>query len=337
MTGPFAGAPPRQVGPLTLRTRVLAAPMCGATKPPYRRMARRFGADVVFTEMVKAHLVVERHPKTLDLLARVPGEEPVGAQVCGADPDVLARAATILEELGFALVDINMGCPVRKVVQRGAGAALLRDPARVEAIVAACRRAVAIPVTAKIRSGWDDAGFADPATLARAVEAGGGAWVTIHGRTRTQRHDGAVDTDGLAAAKAAVAIPVIANGGIRTGADAALLAARTGCDAVMIGRGAYGRPWLFRDAARALRGAAPLPEPTVAEVADLAREHLDGMVDLLGDHGVRVFRKAAGWYLVGPELADLRDRAHRTRDPATMRAILAEWRRSARPAAAQGA
>lgn len=314
------------IGSIPLTHRVLAAPMCGATKLPYRRLARRFGADVVFTEMVKAHLVNEGSPRTLELLARGPEEEAVGAQLCGGEPEVLARAAARVEALGFALVDINMGCPVKKVVQSGAGAALLQDPARVEAVVAACRRAVSIPVTAKIRAGWADKGFADAATLARAVEAGGAALVTIHGRTRAQRHEGEVDAEALARAAAAVAIPVVANGGVVRGEDAARLLAATGCDAVMIGRGAYGRPWLFRDAARALAGLPPLPPPTAAAQVDLAAEHLEGMLELMGERGVLLFRKYASWYMSEPSDAPFRDRAHRVREPEAMRAVLADWR-----------
>ncbi len=326
---------PFSIGALRVEKGVLAAPMCGATKLPFRRLARRFGADVTYTEMVKAHLVVEGSRKTLELLARGADEDAVGAQLCGGDPEVLARAAERVEALGFGLVDLNMGCPVKKVVQTGAGAALLRDPARVEAAVAACAQAVSIPVTAKIRSGWAD--YADAAVLARAVEAGGAAAIAIHGRTRAQRHEGEVDHEALARAKAAVSIPVIANGGVRNGEGAVRMLAETGCDAVMIGRGAYGRPWVFRDVARALRGEAPLPPPSGDALCDVVREHLEGMVELMGDHGVLVFRKYAGWYMTDPADAPLLDRAHRTREAAGMREVLAAWReRLTEPTLASG-
>jgi len=314
-------------GRIPVRSRVLAAPMCGSSKLPYRRIARRFGADVVYTEMVKAKPLSHDDPKTLSLLRTAPDEAPCGAQVCGADEDLVARAAARLEALGFPLVDLNMGCPVRKVVREGAGAALLREPARVEGLVRACRAAVGVPVTVKIRSGWDHKGEVDAAVVCRAAEAGGAALVTIHGRAREQRHEGAIDYAAIARAKAAVGIPVVANGGIAAAADAARMAAETGCDAVMIGRGAHGRPWLFRDAARALAGQGPLPEPGLDALVAVALDHLAGMVELMGERGVRAFRKYAAWYFRGGrDSAAFRDRAHRTSCPEAMRALLLEWR-----------
>lgn len=319
---------------IPVRHRVLAAPMCGTSKPPYRRLCRRWGADVVYTEMVKAHLLVRGDPKTLELLATAPDEAPVGSQICGAEPDVMAEAAVRLEAMAFALVDINMGCPVKKVVRTGAGAALLKDPGRVEAVTRACVEAVDVPVTVKIRSGWDHQGHADVAELARAVEAGGAALVTIHARSRAQRHEGAVDAAALARAKGAVAIPVVANGGVVSGEGARQLLRETGCDAVMIGRGAHGRPWLFRDAARAIAGEGPLEPPDRSTRFAIASEHLEGMVALMGLHGVLVYRKYAGWYMA--DAPDLMRRAYRTRDPEAMRAILSEWAARAEPVGSEG-
>ncbi len=315
------------IGGIPVLGRVLCAPMCGASKLPYRRMATRFGADVVYTEMIKAGALVRGCRKTRALLATTPDERNVAPQICGADPSELAGAAALLEQLGFPLVDLNMGCPVRKIVSSGAGAALLKDPAKVEALTRACVRAVGVPVTVKIRSGWDDRGHVDAAIVARAAEAGGAALVTVHGRARSEKHTGEIDYDALARAKRAVSIPVVGNGGIRGGDDALTMIRQTGCDAVMIGRGAYGRPWVFRDVARALAGLPPLPDPTLAEVAGLALEHLDGMVDLMGSHGVLVFRKYAAWYFKGaPHSAQFRDRAHRLREPEAMRELIVAWR-----------
>jgi tRNA-dihydrouridine synthase B len=324
-------------GRISVANRVLAAPMCGTSKLPYRRIVRRLGADVVCTEMVKAHLVVAGCPRTEELLVTASDEEPCAAQVCGAEPEVVAEAARLLEGRGFPLIDINMGCPVRKVVRAGAGAALLRDPARVEQVVAACVAAVSVPVSVKIRSGWNQVrgqGEASAATLARAVEAGGAALLTVHGRSRDRRHQGQVDLDSLSAAKQAVAIPVVANGGVRSGQDAVSLLESTGCDAVMIGRGAHGRPWLFRDAARALAGLSPLPPPGPEQICRLIAEHLHGLVALLGPHGVLQFRKHAGWYFqagetVGEEQAEsFRQRAYRLREEAAMTGLVAEWGRA---------
>lgn len=313
---------------IPVRNRVLAAPMCGATKPTYRQQATRFGADLVYTEMVKASRVARRDPRTLRFVDRAPGETNCAPQISGSDPAVMAEATRLLvDELEFPLVDINMGCPVRKIVTSGAGAALLRDPRQVESIIAACVQAVQVPITVKIRSGWDHKGHADVTDLVRAAEAGGAQLISIHARARSQGHEGEVDTQALTRAKAAVSVPIVANGGIQSGEDALTLLQRSGCDAVMIGRGAYGRPWIFREATRAIAGQAPLPEPSPAEVCDLIAEHFEGMVQFMGAPGVRVFRKYAGWYFQGSEAADdFRRRAYRTSAPEEMRQLVAEWR-----------
>ncbi|MEZ6184262.1 MAG: tRNA dihydrouridine synthase DusB [Planctomycetota bacterium] len=313
-------------GRVPVRNRVLAAPMCGASKLPYRLQARRFGADVVYTEMVKAKPLVRDDLKTLRLLGTAAEEAPCAAQVCGAEPARMARASAKLEALGFPLIDLNMGCPVKKIVREGAGSALLKDPARIEALVKACVAAVDAPVTVKVRSGWAHQGHQDVATIARAAEAGGAALITIHARSREQRHDGPVDTEALAAAKQAVAIPVVANGGITRAADALTLLAESGCDAVMIGRGAHGQPWLFRDVARALRGEPPLPPPTPAVRLALMREHFEGLLALLGDHGVQLFRKHARWYFHSrPEAPEFVERLYRSREPEAVRGLFAAW------------
>jgi tRNA-dihydrouridine synthase B len=314
-------------GKIDIRNRVFAAPMCGASKLPYRRLARRFGADIAYTEMVKAYPLVRDDRKTKELLLTAVDEQPCGPQICGGDPETMGRAAAALEAMGFPLVDINMGCPVKRVVNEGAGAALLKDPAKVEAVTAACVRAVSVPVTVKIRSGWSHQGHADAATLARAVEAGGAKLITIHGRPRTQHHSGEVDFASVASAKAAVRIPLVANGGVNSAQDARRMVAETGCDAVMIGRGAYGKPWLFRDVARALAGLPDLPPPPAEVVCDVMDEHLAGMVEILGPTGVLLYRKYAAWYFTHlPWGAHFRDRAYRAREPQEMRVLLREWR-----------
>ena len=316
-----------RLGALEVRNRVLAAPMCGASKLPYRRQASRFGADLVYTEMVKAEPLARGDAFTRELVAWGPDEASCGPQICGHDAAVLAEAAAWLADEGAPLVDLNMGCPVRKVVKKGAGAALLKDPRRVEEVTRACADAVAVPVTVKIRSGWDHQGHADVVDLVQAAEAGGAALITIHARARSQRHEGEVDTAALARAARAASVPVVANGGIMDGEGARELLERSGCAAVMIGRGAYGRPWLFRDAARAIAGLDPLPPPGPEERCDLIAEHLEGMVALLGPHGVKVFRKYARWYFRGVEGGeDFRRRACRVSEPEDMRALVAEWR-----------
>lgn len=318
-------------GRIAVRNRVFAAPMCGASKVPYRRMARRWGADIAYTEMVKAYPLVRHDRKTKELLVTAQDEAPCGPQICGGDPDTMGRAAAVCEAMGFPLVDINMGCPVKRVVNEGAGAALLKDPARIEAVVRACVQAVSIPVTVKLRSGWSHQGHADAATLVRAAEQGGAALITVHGRPRTQHHQGDVDFESIARAKRAVSVPIVANGGICAADDAVRMVRETGCDAVMIGRGAYGRPWLFRDVARALSGRAALPPPDWEGVCDIMEEHLEGMVELLGPVGVRLYRKYSAWYFRDlPWGAHFRDLAYRASEPEVMRELLREWRAHAR-------
>jgi tRNA-dihydrouridine synthase B len=332
LPGPVPGLPDVPVryligGKIPIRFGVFAAPMCGASKLPYRRLARRHGADIVYTEMVKAYPLVRDDRKTKELLFSRPDEAPCGPQICGGDPDTMGRAAAVLEGMGFPLVDINMGCPVKRVVNEGAGAALLKDPKKVEAVIRACVSATTLPVTVKIRSGWDHQGHVDAAMLALAAEAGGASLITIHGRVRSQHHQGAVDFEGLARAKAAVRIPVVANGGVNSAEDAVHMVRATGCDGVMIGRGAYGRPWLFRDVARALAGLPLLPPTSGEGVCDIMSEHLEGMLELMGSYGVLLYRKYASWYFRDlPWGAHFRGRAYRTREPDDMRALLADWR-----------
>jgi tRNA-dihydrouridine synthase B len=322
-------------GRIPIRNRVFAAPMCGASKVPYRRMARRWGADIAYTEMVKAYPLVRDDRKTKELLVTAADEAPCGPQICGGDPDTMGRAAAVLEGMGFPLVDINMGCPVKRVVNEGAGAALLKDPAKVEAVVRACVQATSVPVTVKLRSGWSHQGHADAVALVRAAEQGGAALITIHGRPRTQHHNGDVDFASIARAKQAISVPLVANGGIQTADDAVRMLRETGCDAVMIGRGAYGRPWLFRDVARALTGRAPLPAPGWEGICDIMEEHLEGMVALMGPVGVRLYRKYAAWYFRDlPWGAHFRDVAYRTSEPDVMRDLLRQWRAHTRACAA---
>lgn len=325
-------------GRIPIRNRVFAAPMCGASKLPYRRLARRHGADIAYTEMVKAYPLVRDDRKTKELLVTAPDEAPCGPQICGGDPETMGRAAAVLEAMGFPLVDINMGCPVKRVVNEGAGAALLKDPAKIEAVVRACVQAATVPVTVKLRSGWSHQGHADAVTLVRAAEQGGAALVCIHGRVRSQHHEGDVDFDAIARAKQAVSIPIVANGGIESAEDALVMVRETGCDAVMIGRGAYGRPWLFRDVARALTGRPPLPPPGWEGICDVMEEHLEGMLDLLGVVGVRLYRKYASWYFRDlPWGSHFRDRAYRASEPEVMRALLRDWREHTRACEAAAA
>ncbi len=288
-----------QIGPLPLDGPVLLAPMAGVTNRPFRVMARRHGCALTATEMLSADFLVRQTPAQRALHRVVPEERPMALQVMGADPGVMAEAARICEDLGADLVDVNMGCPVKKVVSRGAGAALLNDPDRAARVVEAMAGAVRIPVTAKLRAGWQDDRLSAPEVAAR-LERAGAAALAVHGRTREQQYRGTVNTDLIARVKQAVSIPVAANGDVLQPGDARALLEATGADAVMIGRGAIGNLWLFRAAAAAIAGR-PVPErPTAGERLAEFREHLDR---LLADEGewlaIRRMRKYAPYYATG--------------------------------------
>ncbi|MBI3723128.1 tRNA dihydrouridine synthase DusB [bacterium] len=317
---------PIRIGSVEIRNRVLAAPICGASKVPYRTLARRFGADLVYTEMVKAYPLVRGNDRrTLELLRTDPAEFPCVPQICGADEDVMADAARRLEQLGAPLIDINMGCPVPKVVKEGAGAALLREPARVERVVRACASAVGIPVTVKTRSGWDGREFTG-IDAARAAEQGGARLITIHARTREQRHGGAPDLASIAAVRAAVGIPVVGNGGVVSAESALAMLRQTGCDAVMVGRGAFGRPWVFREIARAIRGEPPPERPSIDEVAEIVRWHLARTHETEPFRGHGLSRRYVAWYFrEAPYGTFFRDRAFRTKDRGEMEALVDEF------------
>lgn len=255
------------------------APMAAYTDLPFRRLCRRFGAGLVYTELTSVDGLVRNSAATWHLLATNPSERPVAAHLYGHDPETFARAAAMVEARGgFDLIDINAGCPVPKVVRRGAGAGLLREPERLYAVVRAVRAAVRLPVTVKTRIGMTERG---PSILeiARAIEEAGADALALHARFTSARHAGPADWDRIAEVKRALRIPVIGNGGIRSPEEALARWRESGADAVMIGRGALGNPWLFAGCLAALRGE-PWQPPTFEERRAAALEHLQGLVEL---------------------------------------------------------
>jgi nifR3 family TIM-barrel protein len=290
-----------KIGTLQLAGPVLLAPMAGITDLPYRLIMKRFGAALVFTEMISANGLFFNGQGTRDLLLSAPEERPLGVQLFGDDPGLLAAAAS--QVTPFAdLIDLNCGCPVRKVVGSGAGSALLRDPAKVAAIVAAVRRATPLPLTIKIRSGWD-ANQRNYLEIARLAEAEGVDAITLHPRTKTQLFSGRANWQDIAELKHAAGVPVIASGDLFTADDAVAVMQQTGCDAVMIARGGYGNPWLISQILARLQGSS-VPPPTAAERLAMAGEHLDlhlatfGAARTLGH-----MRKHLCWYTHGLEHA----------------------------------
>ena len=286
-----------RLGAHILRNGLFVAPMAGVTDRPFRTLCRRFGAGLAVSEMVSARAELRSTRKSRLRLEHQGEPAPVAVQILGADPAQMAEAARYNVDQGAQIIDINMGCPAKKVCQVAAGSALLEDEALVARILERVVTAVSVPVTLKLRTGPDPARRNAP-RLARIAEAAGVQLLAIHGRTRACGFTGAVEYDSIAAAKAAVRIPVIANGEIASADDARRVLAHTGADGVMIGRAAHGRPWIFREIEHELATGACLAPPGLAEISAVVLEHLEALYALYGGpQGVRVARKHIGWYL----------------------------------------
>jgi tRNA-dihydrouridine synthase B len=286
-----------KLGALAIEPAVLLAPMAGITDSPFRSLARELGCPAVVTEMVSSEGIIRGQAGSTRLLFFGPGEHPIIAQIFGSRPESMAEAARRCQELGFDAVDINMGCPVKKVVKSGAGAALMRDPQNAARIVAAVRRAVSLPVSAKLRSGWSPEEI-NAADLARRLADCGLDAVTVHPRTRNQFYSGSADWRVIARVAAAVKIPVVGNGDLRTKADAGRMREQTGCAGVMVGRAALGNPWLLGSTA-----GRPGGPPGREEIHRVFCIHLQKMIDWMGSPGRAVMRmrKHAVWYTRGVE------------------------------------
>ena len=285
-----------RIGPYSIEPGVILAPMAGVTDKPFRMLCKRLGAGLAMSEMTTSDPRFWQTGKSLRRMDHAGEPDPVGVQIAGTEPAVLADAARYNVDHGAQLIDINMGCPAKKVCNAWAGSALMRDEALVARILEAVVGAVDVPVTLKIRTGWD-AGHRNAPAIARIAEASGIAALAVHGRSREQQYTGVAEYDTVAAIKAALRIPVIANGDIDSPLKAAEVLRRTGCDAVMVGRAAQGRPWIFRHIAHYLANGELLPEPSPAEVRDILLGHLDALHAFYGEEsGVRIARKHLGWY-----------------------------------------
>jgi len=307
-----------RIGPVEFDSPFLLAPLAGVSDSPFRQLAREQGAAGVYTEMVSADGLVRGQQATLDYIAFEPLERPIGIQVFGSEPGVMAEAARVLSDLPAErrpdLIDINMGCPVRKVVNRCAGAALLQDVPRIERIVAGMVEASRVPVTAKIRLGWDG-NSRNVVEVSRALEGAGAAAVAIHARTRAEKFEGTAHWDMIGEAKRAVGIPVIGNGDVRDPGDALRMLETTGCDGVMMGRAAFGDPWVFRRTHAAWARGESLPLPTARERLEAGLRHLGMLVRSVGEGcAAREMRKHVAWYVKGlPHSARVREQVNRTR------------------------
>ena len=284
-----------KIGAHVLANAVLVAPMAGITDRPFRRLARRFGAALAVSEMVSARPELRASRKTRLRLDHAGEPGPISVQIAGADPVQLAESARCNVGLGAEIIDINMGCPAKKVCNAYAGSALLADEALVARVLETVVAAVAVPVTLKIRTGPSPE-RRNALRIARIAESAGVQMLAIHGRTRACMFEGDAEYETIAEVKAAVRIPVVANGDIRAPEDARRVLERTGADAVMIGRAAHGRPWLYGAVARYLESGEQTPPPAPREIGRVLIEHLDGLYDLYGDEqGARVARKHIGW------------------------------------------
>lgn len=293
---------------------LILAPMAGVSEAPFRQICRRYGADVLMTEFLSAEAIRRGIRKTLEGAEFEEVERPIGVQIYGADADALARAAAIVTETYHPeFIDINFGCPVKKVVQRNGGSGCLRDMALVEKIIRAVVGATHLPVTVKTRSGWSEEAR-DPVAIALRMQDAGARAFTLHARTRTQMFSGKADWDEIARVVEALEIPVIGNGDVQTGVDILRMHRHTGCAAVMVGRGSFGNPWIFRDGGALLRGEPHPPAPGAAERFGTALEHALLALRLQGDSRKTVieFRKHLGWYTKGlPGASGLREQLFR--------------------------
>ena len=306
-----------QIGPYRIDPPLVLAPMAGVTDKPFRLLCKRMGAGLAVSEMTTSDARLWRSAKSRARMDHAGEPEPVSVQIAGSDPRMLAEAAHHNAAQGAQIIDINMGCPAKKVCNAWAGSALLQDEPLVARILAAVVAAVDVPVTLKIRTGWDRE-HRNALRIARIAEDAGIAALAVHGRTRADKYEGVAEYETIAAVKAAARIPVIANGDIATPQQARAVLAATGADALMIGRGAQGRPWIFRQIARYLADGTLLPEPGPEEVCAILCGHLRALYDFYGEEaGVRIARKHLGWYAKDrPENAAFRDVANAAVDAA---------------------
>lgn len=309
------------IGALALRNNLILAPMAGITNLPLRLLARKNGAALCFTEMVSAHGLIRNGRKTFDLLRSVPEDRPLGIQLFGDDPNLIAEGIRVIEEYGD-LIDINMGCPVRKVVNSGSGSALLREPEKVRAIVRAARRATKLPLTIKIRTGWS---AHEPTFLeiARIAEGEGCDAITLHPRNRAEMFNNRADWSRIAELKNCTGLPVIGSGDLFSPRDIMAMLEQTGCDGVMVARGVLGNPWIFSEAL-ALGEGREAPPPSPAERLATAVWHMDMLTSLIGEKAaLRELRKHLSWYTRGlPGAAQARDAINRTENREDMTTIL---------------
>lgn len=287
-----------KIGTVELKNNIILAPMAGVSDLPFRLLCKEYGAGMTCMEMISAKAILYNNKNTESLLEIHPEEENVSCQLFGSDPKIMAEIAKRIEDRSFSVLDINMGCPVPKIVNNHEGSALMKNPELVYEIVRSISEAVSKPVTVKIRKGFDE-NHVNAVEVAKAAEAGGAKAVAVHGRTREQFYAGNADWSIIKAVKEQVSIPVIGNGDVCNGADAKRMLEETGCDGVMIGRAAEGNPFIFKEVTSFLKGESYTP-PTIEEVKATILRHADLQLEYKGEYvGIREMRKHLSWYLKG--------------------------------------
>lgn len=290
---------PLQIGSVTLPNNLILAPMAGVTDLPFRLLCKEQGAGLLCMEMVSAKAIMYKNRNTIDLLKIDERELPVSLQLFGSDPDIISSIAHEIEERPFDILDINMGCPVPKIVNNGEGSALMKNPKLAGEIIEKTAKAIKKPVTVKIRKGFDE-DHVNAVEMARIAEASGAAAIAVHGRTREQFYSGKADWDIIRQVKEAVSIPVIGNGDLLTAEDVIAMQEQTGCDGFMIGRGAQGNPWIFRQVLHYFETGEHLAKPSFEEVAEMMLRHARMMLEFKGEYtGIREIRKHGAWYTAG--------------------------------------